>query len=119
MFPLIIPPADSFFCSDRPTKYCLNASLNHGGFLAYQAGLASNLVDSDSWRQGDPDSVSFRNTSFRSQFTFEWKLRVAPQGATSGYKANNIERRILGRNQTFEGADFAVGDSAICNKQIG
>ena len=31
---------------------------------------------------------------------------------------HSLRRRILGRNQTFEGADFAVGDSAICNKQI-
>ena len=99
-------------------QYCVNTMLNHGGLSAYQFVFGSNPIDLYFWEDNDRDVDFAHNASVSIQFALQWKLRAMARGALPKEIATNKRRRTLDRNQTFDSADIAIGDSVIFYKQI-
>ena len=101
-------------CTDRAiwnkAQFCLNNTLNRGGFSAYQIVFGPDPAD---WYRLD-----FRqNASASSQFAHQLKLRVvAPEAMLRGM-ANGRLRRPPAPNPTFQNPGIEVGDSVICYEE--
>ena len=97
-------------------SYCLNSTLNHGGFSSYRLVLGSNPVELFSWDCNDHDRDFVQNTLVSSQFTLQRKLRVTAQQAMLRGMANGNLGSFVDRNRTFNTSDIAIGDTVIVER---
>ena len=65
-------------------QYCMNTTLRHSGFFAYQLVFGANPMDLYPWEDDDREFNFAQNASVSSQFTSQWKLLVMTQESHVG-----------------------------------
>ena len=76
-------------------------------------GFGTKPADLSGWEDKDEILLFAQDASLSGQFAQQWKLGVTAREAAMREVANNMLRRLLAHNKSFEYTDVHIGDAAL------